>query len=221
MTTTKTYPLSTAANSPRLTVSQITDFALWVMADSVVADMALRGKAHFPAATWDEHLLSYLDIEVYDSAETDELVQVVLDQHTTLPELLGNLSQYWSERVAFDEAAHIRYQALRAICRSCHKLLSSAGQCPELGCCYHYIGQAAPVYSAMQISKLTPEYFAKTRTPQFAPVPRHGEVQISANTDGSYMIRIEDASGAKEINLTAEQFAKTMTGTLGKGVIRL
>lgn len=43
------------------------------------------------------------------------------------------------------------------------------------------------------------------------------EAMMAANTDGSYMVRIEDDSGAKEIKLTPEAFAKLITGHLVKG----
>lgn len=42
-------------------------------------------------------------------------------------------------------------------------------------------------------------------------------VMIAARTDGSYMIQIEDDKGVKEIELTPEEFAKAITGTLANG----
>lgn len=46
------------------------------------------------------------------------------------------------------------------------------------------------------------------------------EAMLAANTDGSYMIKLEDENGVKEVRLTAEQFAQFITGKLvvGKSV---
>lgn len=43
------------------------------------------------------------------------------------------------------------------------------------------------------------------------------EVSICANTNGTYMIRIEDKDGVKEVILTPVEFAKAITGKLAKG----
>ena len=42
------------------------------------------------------------------------------------------------------------------------------------------------------------------------------EVLISQDTQGFYFIRIEDAEGVKEVQLTSEEFAKAVTGKLAK-----
>ena len=42
------------------------------------------------------------------------------------------------------------------------------------------------------------------------------EVLIAQDTQGFYFIRIEDAEGVKEVQLTSEEFAKAVTGKLAK-----
>ncbi|WP_136374534.1 23S rRNA (pseudouridine(1915)-N(3))-methyltransferase RlmH [Pseudoalteromonas sp. MEBiC 03485] len=46
------------------------------------------------------------------------------------------------------------------------------------------------------------------------------EAMLAARTDGTYMIRLEDENGVKEVQLTPEQFAQFITGKLviGKSV---
>jgi hypothetical protein len=43
------------------------------------------------------------------------------------------------------------------------------------------------------------------------------EVIITPITNGSYMIRIEDEDGVKEVILSPYEFAKVITGKLAKG----
>lgn len=43
------------------------------------------------------------------------------------------------------------------------------------------------------------------------------EAMLAARTDCTYMIKLEDENGAKEVQLTAEQFARFITGKLVTG----
>lgn len=45
----------------------------------------------------------------------------------------------------------------------------------------------------------------------------NAEVIIAPNTDGSYMIRITDDKGTKEVELTPTEFAKAVTGKMAIG----